>query len=236
MGRLNYVKVLRESVYTKLCMVKDLEMGEYFVEKSLTVNIDFQKRLFENELKMHRQFHHRYIIKFIREPGDRRFLMEYAAAGNLQKVIDSDENEKMRLKLSLNFIKGAFYLHELGFVHNDIKPSNILLTREKRAKLTDFAFCGKIGEVTFDDIPPYFVLGTEYFIPPQETNSYVNLVSKDIYAIGKVLYLLFSGASIERQEPNLTSISNTIVRDVTRNCLDGYYQSLAPVIQTLSQR
>ncbi len=233
MGRLHYLKTLREPVYTKLSMVKDSDRSGYFVEKSLIVNIDFQKRLFENEMAIHQKLAHRYIIKFIEQVGEFCFLMEYASYGNLQRVIDSNMDEKERLHLSLNALKGLEYLHSLGYAHNDIKPSNILVTGEHRAKLSDFAFCGLIDTITFDDIPSYFYMGTEFFRPPGEKFSYVNHLSNDIYAMGKVLYLLFSSLKMPRFV-ELDAIPNPKLREIVNNCLDGSYCSVEPIIQALN--
>jgi serine/threonine protein kinase len=234
MGRLAYLKTLREPVYTKLCLVKDIDRGSYCVEKSLIVSIDFQKQLFDHEIKIHSQLDHRYIISFIEQASDRRFLLEYASSGNLQHIIDSTYDEKIRRKLSINFLKGLQYLHQQGFVHNDIKPTNILVTRENRAKLADFAFCGKLGEVNFKNIPSYFVLGTEHFKPPQELSSYKNKISNDIYAVGKVLYMLFTISS-DKKFVHLNSLADPGIRDIVHHCLTGSLQSLTPIIETLTR-
>jgi serine/threonine protein kinase len=231
--RLSYLKILRDPISTKLCLVRDINTGEYYVEKSLEVTIDFQKRLFENEVCIHSMLDHQYIIKFVEAVEDYRFLMEYAVNGNLQNIIDSNREEKFRIKLSVNFLKGLAYLHQLGYVHNDIKPSNILVTRDNRAKLADFTFSGKVGEVTFDRIPISFMLGTELFKPSQEKSRYVNLISNDIYAVGIVLNLLFSqGKVIEQTDPQ--KIKNPDVREIVQNCLNGSFKEVNRIIHSLS--
>lgn len=232
MGRLYYVKTLRDPVYTKLCLVKDYNRPGYFVEKSLMVNIEFQKKLFTNEITVHRQLEHRYIIKFIEQVGEFAFLMEYASWGNLQKVIDSTMTEKERIHIIINALKGLQYVHEMGYSHNDIKPTNILITGENRAKLSDFAFCGIKDTVTFSEIPSYFYMGTQFFRPPGERVSYVNRVANDIYAIGKVLYLLFSNLK-KPHEVVMDSVLNHKIRDLIKHCLNDSYSSIEPVIEAL---
>jgi len=229
---LSYLKILREPIYTKLTMVKDIDSGEYYVEKSLDVNIDFQKKLFENEIKIHSMLNHRYIIKFIEKIDKYKFLMEYASKGNLQDIINSDFDRKLRIKYSLNFLKGLTYLHDLGYVHNDIKPSNILINRDNRAKLVDFAFTGKIGEVTFEHVPASFMLGTESFRHQQEKSRYVNLISNDIYAVGMVLLLLFSENNSQRK-PDLYSIRDENIRKIVKNCLNVYYRDIKQICNSL---
>jgi serine/threonine protein kinase len=159
--------------------------------------------------------------------------MEYAVKGNLQTIINSDYEEKLRLKLSINFLKGLSHLHELGYVHNDIKPTNILVTKDNRAKLADFAFSGKVGEITFDSLPMSFVLGTEFYKPIQEKTRYVNLISNDIYAVGIVLYLLFSRQKVGiKVDPQM--IANGGIREIVQKCLIGSIKEVNQVINSLS--
>lgn len=233
MRRLSYLKILRDPVYTKLCLVRDIDAGEYYVEKSLMVTIDFQKKLFENEVRIHSMLDHQYIIKFVESVENYRFLMEYAVNGNLQKIIGSNSEEKLRIKLSVNFLKGLSYLHELGYVHNDIKPSNIMVTRNDRAKLADFAFSGKVGEITFHQPPVSFVLGTEFYKPSQEKSRYVNLFSNDIYAVGIVLNLLFSQGKVE-EKTNPQKINNPAISGIVQNCFNGSFREITQVIGSLS--
>jgi serine/threonine-protein kinase len=216
-------------------MVKDIGKGEYYVEKSLVVNIDFQKRLFENEIRIHSSLKHRYIINFVEQLDDHRFLMEYAPGGNLQDILHPGVDEKLKLKYSNQFLQGLAYLHELGYAHNDIKPTNILITREERAKLADFAFCGKLGEVTFDEFPSTFMLGTDFFRRPGQEKSFVNQAANDIYSVGKVLYLLFSG-SRDYRYVDVNVIGNKVVREVVEKCLDGAYSTVEPVLKALTGR
>jgi len=215
-------------------VVKDNLTNAYFVEKTLMVSIDFQKKLFTNELTVHPKLINRFIIKFIEQVGEHSFLMEYASYGNFDKVIASSMDEKERLKLLLHAARGLEYLHASGYVHNDIKPSNILVTGEFRAKLSDFAFCGRVDTVTFENIPSYFCLGTEFFRPPGEMTSYLNCISNDIYAMGKVMYLLFTGVK-QTTTADLNSIPSPKIRGIVSDCLNGSYVSISSVIHDLEK-
>ncbi len=234
MRHLRHLKTLSDAAYTKLVLVRDIGNGEYYVEKSLVITMDFQKQLFENEIKIHSAIDHRYIIRFVEQTEPLKFLMEYASGGNLEKFISSDADEKSRIKVALQFLKGLAYLHEFGVAHNDIKPSNILMTKENRAKLADLAFAGKIGEITFKETPGFFKLGTDFFRRPKMKNAHlVNLVENDIYGSGVVLYLLFS-RGVERKRIHLQSIPNPVLRTIVQNCLDETVKDLDRVISELN--
>lgn len=203
------------------------------MEKSLKVIIDFQERLFENEIKVHSMLDHRYIIRFIERTDNYKFLMEYAPNGNLEKVILSDADDAVRVKYCLQFLRGLLHLHEFGYVHNDIKPSNILVTRDNRAKLSDFAFTGKIGEVSFTNIPSFFKLGTDFFRNPRmEHTAPVNRVENDIYSSGVVLYLLFSRHKV-RKGIDYNAVKNPALQSIVTGCLKGEFTTVSDIIAGL---
>lgn len=231
--RITHLKPLKDSGYTKLILVKDIENGDYLVEKSLGASIDFQERLFENEMRVHSALQHRYIIGFLEITAPHRFLMEYAARGNLNEFIHKKPDRKQLLKTSINFLKGLDYLHKMGFAHNDIKPSNILITKELRAKLADFAFAGPIGNVTLKNPPAIFKLGTDLFRRPQMAQTgLTNLVENDIYAVGVVLYLLFSPNRLSKTI-NPGAVTPGPIRNLVRDCLNGTGRTVESIIKRL---
>ncbi len=234
--KLNPIRTLKDAGYTRLVLVRDVKSGDYYVEKELTLDIAFQRHLFENEMYVHDMLEHRYVIRFVKQTDTHKFLMEYAVNGNLEELIHSHNNEEERIKRSLQFLKGLDYLHRLGYVHNDIKPSNILLDRDNRARLADFAFAGKIGEQTFENPPDFFKLGTDFFRNPQAkrgASPYLNRIENDIYAAGVVLYLLFSGDT-KRAAVNPAAIVPPALRVVVENCLKGTIRNVTEIIEAIS--
>lgn len=235
--QISRLKLLKDSGYTRLELVKDIESGQYLVEKSLSVPIHFQEQLFANEIAVHSSLENRYIIRFIEQSGAFQFLMEYASHDNLGKVIEEGNkggcDEKEWLKLSLQFLKGLDYLHGKGWVHNDIKPSNILIDKEGRARLADFAFTGPLGQVSIKNPPPLFKLGTDFFRGPHMTRGdLLNCFENDIYAVGVVLYMLFSKDG-SKKTIQLERIGNTLVQKIVQECLSYTVQSIKPVLDRL---
>lgn len=220
-----YLQTLKKAGATRLSLVKDKAEGKYYVEKSLVVNIEFQKKLFENEIEIHSSLRHRHIIKFIRRTAENSFLMEFASRGNFSMLLNSHPQAPYLLKSIEEFLEGLVYLHSKGLIHNDIKPSNILLT-EERTKLADFAFTGRTGQMTFSEIPSCSMVGTDIYVPQNQLPNHNNSVRTDLYACGIILYQAFSGSPF-LEKIQLEKIPIRSIREVIGQCLLGGYSDMA---------
>lgn len=75
------------------------------------------------------------------ETRDEIFLiMEYAERGDLMQFVRSREKleESQAANLFLQIVEAIEYIHSVGVAHRDIKPTNILLTKDLQVKLADF--------------------------------------------------------------------------------------------------
>ena len=67
--------------------------------------------------------------------------MEYAEGGTLaQHMLDARDNLSIEeiIRIFFELLKAVDYMHSLNMMHRDLKPLNILLTKEKKVKLVDF--------------------------------------------------------------------------------------------------
>lgn len=84
------------------------------------------------------------------------------------------------------------YVHELGMVHRDLTPSNILLTPRGHPKLMDFGLV-QLTESSKELTRTGFTLGTPAYMAPEQATGRATGAATDLYALGVVLYRTVTG-------------------------------------------
>ena len=115
-------------------------------------------------------------------------LMEYVDGVTLRDFLATNPSEQLRYRIMTQLLDAVAYLHARQIVHRDLKPSNIMITHNgNNVKLIDFGLSDK---------DEYAVLkqpaGTvSYAAPEQLTEGLAVDGRADIYALGKIIALLF---------------------------------------------
>lgn len=95
------------------------------------------------------------------------------------------------LEIIYNTCYALDYIHDKGYIHLDIKPSNIMLTQRSEVKLMDFGISRFLKEEPQDGTK---ISGTPYYMSPEQANSDIALDHQtDIFSLGVVLYELLTG-------------------------------------------
>lgn len=132
--------------------------------------------------------------------GDIHYIvMEYFQGENLQKIVEKAGKVPFpRIVNTLRQIADALaHAHEIGIVHRDVKPSNILVNTQGEAKILDLGLAlldEKMFEGRITHIQEDTILGTaDYLAPEQALDSHKVDARADIYALGGVLYFCLTG-------------------------------------------
>jgi serine/threonine-protein kinase len=133
--------------------------------------------------------------------GQFYFAMEYIPTIDLMALLEGLEfagRARLACGLLCQALEGLGYAHSLGFVHRDVKPSNLLVSREGSqvcAKVSDFGLAKSFEQAGFSGLThDDQVVGSIAFMAPEQTLAarYAR-PSVDIYASGATLYYLLSG-------------------------------------------
>jgi serine/threonine-protein kinase len=90
------------------------------------------------------------------------------------------------VRVLCDVLDGLAYAHSQGMVHRDIKPGNVLLTKQGRAVLADFGIAHMVG--TPRHTVPGALLGTMHYMAPEQGLEGRSDARSDIYSLGVVLY------------------------------------------------
>jgi serine/threonine-protein kinase len=140
------------------------------------------------------------VFDFGTASGALYLIMEYVRGPDLNALIKRDGPMPFaRAAPMLAQICAALAeAHALGIVHRDLKPENILVTRTHRGrdfvKILDFGLA-KLSE--HDDRPDVTdrgaIIGTPYYMSPEQIRGEAVDARTDVYALGSVIYRLFTG-------------------------------------------
>jgi formylglycine-generating enzyme required for sulfatase activity len=100
--------------------------------------------------------------------------------------------EKKALSIISQAVKGLAAGEQLGLVHRDIKPDNLLLTKDGIVKVADFGLA-KISGVDSMVTQAGQILGTPSFMSPEQARSQSLDSRSDIYSLGATLYQMLTG-------------------------------------------
>eukprot|EP01114_Cavostelium_apophysatum_P023823 TRINITY_DN90_c0_g1_i3.p1 TRINITY_DN90_c0_g1~~TRINITY_DN90_c0_g1_i3.p1 ORF type:complete len:1113 (+),score=446.88 TRINITY_DN90_c0_g1_i3:1211-4549(+) len=157
----------------------------------------------EAEITLLKSLDHHNIVRYIGHVSKGKELcivMEYIENGSLATMVK--KYGRFPEMLSKTYIRkvltGLDYLHEQGVIHRDIKPDNILITKDGEVKLADFGVSTKLNSLTVktsdnkqqDDAMP---AGTPYYMAPEVIEFYGAKPESDVWSLGCTLIELLKG-------------------------------------------
>lgn len=118
-------------------------------------------------------------------------------AQNLYKMYNTDP-EKFAVTMIINILSGIMALHDAGYIHRDIDPSNIMITTDRKIKLIDFGIAKQVSGLKTHDrnlTTAGQFMGKPQYAAPELIIGDLKSQNKptDIYAIGVLLYQLILG-------------------------------------------
>jgi len=94
-------------------------------------------------------------------------------------------------RVAAEVAKALHAAHVRGFVHRDVKPSNVLVGRDGRVKVADFGIARALAESQLT--MPSMTMGSVHYFSPEQARGEVATAASDIYALGIVLFEALTG-------------------------------------------
>jgi len=151
---------------------------------------------FKQEIRLARRITHPNILRThdLGEAGGLRYLsMELVKGLTLKQLVEAGEilPTPVGLRIAKQICAGLAAAHEVGVIHRDIKPQNIIIEATGGLKIMDFGIArlkeerGMTAEGT--------VVGTPDYMSPEQARGHALDFRSDIYSTGVVLYEIFTG-------------------------------------------
>lgn len=128
------------------------------------------------------------------DQGYHYIVMEYIKGETLKEYITRHERLSIdnAVKFTIAIAEGLEHAHAMGIVHCDIKPHNVLITKQGRIKVTDFGIARAMNAGT-TMMYTNSIMGSAHYLSPEQASGKPINGSTDIYSLGAVLYEMLTG-------------------------------------------
>jgi len=181
----------------KVLAVKELRSNKLSEEKSQEALIQFQ-----TEAQILARLTHPNLPKvydYFSVPGAHYIVMEYIHGSTLEQVLSARHgkpvDERLALSWALQICRAMHFLSvqkPRPIIFRDLKPSNIMISRDNRIKLIDFGIARFFKEDKQEDT---YVYGTPGYAAPEQYGTGQTDVRSDIFSLGATLHHCVTGRS-----------------------------------------
>jgi serine/threonine-protein kinase len=191
---------------------------------------------FHREVRVARQVSHKNVCRVydIGDVNGHHYLsMEFIKGeelSSLMRRIGRLPPDKA-LQLARQLCAGLAAAHDVGILHRDLKPANVMIDEHGNARILDFGLAGLVDEFSEEESRA----GTPAYMSPEQIEGQEQTIQSDIYALGLLLYELFTGKRAF-DAPSLNELIKLRRSDTSPTSPTSIVKDLDPVIEKLIDR
>jgi Protein kinase domain len=195
--RFRIVNLLGRGGMGEVYRATDLILGQTvalkFLPEAASFDIHARERL-SNEVRAAREITHPHVCRVhdIGEIDGQLYIsMEYVDGEDLASLLSRIGRlpAAKASELAAGICAGLAAAHRKGLVHRDLKPANIMVDGRGQPRLMDFGLAASVGHIAQAEVRN----GTPAYMAPEQLAGKEVTVRSDLYALGLILYELFTG-------------------------------------------
>jgi serine/threonine protein kinase/tetratricopeptide (TPR) repeat protein len=198
-GRYQVIEELGHGGMGKVYKVHDTKIKEKIALKLIRPEAGLDKtslERFSNELKLARKIRHKNVCQMFdlgEDQGTRYITMEYVHGEDLKQLIRKvgQLSPGQSIGIARQVCEGLEEAHELGVVHRDLKPHNIMIDEEGNVRIMDFGIARSLSGKSITGAG--VLIGTPEYMSPEQVEGKDIDQRSDIYSLGIILYEMVTG-------------------------------------------
>jgi serine/threonine protein kinase len=202
-GKYQVVRELGKGGMGSVSLVRRLGDQGFFAAKRILpdffADADIVRRFRREERVMRTLLHPRVVRvnEFFQNEHGAIIIMDYVSGGNLQEAINNySVSGQVLAGYFDDIVNGLAYIHSMGVVHRDLKPTNVLIGEDGGARIADFGLALLLNRDSTPLTQRGRALGTPHYAAPEQLKNAANVdQSADIHSLGLVAYEILTRRS-----------------------------------------
>jgi serine/threonine protein kinase len=218
-NRYRFEQKLGEGTFAHVYRITDLHRQATLAAKVLRPEIARDPAVygrFQREAAVLARLQHPHIVRYydiVHLQGTIFILLDYVPGKTLEDVLSS-QDPILKPYASISYltpiVTALQYAHNEGIIHRDLKPANVLIHENNTVLITDFGIARILNIAS--ELTLGATIGTPLYMAPEQISGSTVTPATDIYALGVILYRMYTGQAPFRGDSATSEGASTAAR------------------------